>query len=136
MSFSRATADCMTDYMKPSLRENPNHFILHVGTNDLISNNSAKCIAESIIEKAVHLKNDKHGVSISSIVLRKDNLKNKVDEVNNNLEEMCAEKNIFLIDHLKSIKQRHINRSKVQLNMKGSTVLGKTFVNHISSIFN
>ena len=136
MSFSGATADCMTDYMKPSLRENPNHFILHLGTNDLISNNSAKCIAESIIEKAVYLKNDKHDVSISSIVLRKDNLKNKVDEVNNNLKEMCTEKNIFLIDHSKSIKQRHINRSKVHLNMKGSTVLGKTFVNHISSIFN
>ena len=84
MSFSGATADCMTDYMKPSLRENPNHFILNVGTNDLISNNSAKCIAESIIEKAVYLKNDKHDVSISSIVLRKDNLKDKVDEVSNN----------------------------------------------------
>ena len=99
MWFSGATADCMTDYMKPSLRENPNHFILHVGTNDLISNNSAKCIAESIIEKAVYLKNDKHDVSISSIALRKDNLKNKVDEVNNNLKEMCTENNIFLIDH-------------------------------------
>ena len=51
MSFSGATADCMTDYMKPSLRENPNHFILHVGTNDLISNNSAKCIADLLLKK-------------------------------------------------------------------------------------
>ena len=59
-----------------------------------------------------------------------------MDEVNNNLKEMCTENNIFLIDHSKSTKQRHINRSKVHLNMKGSTVLGKTFVNHISSIFN
>ena len=90
----------------------------------------------SIIEKVVYLTDDKHDVSISSIVLRKDNLKNKVAEVNNNLKEMCTEKNIFLIDYSKSIKQRHINRSKVHLNMKGSTVLGKTFVNHISSIFN
>ena len=136
MSFSGATVDCMTDYMKPSLRENPDHFIFHVGTNNLNSNVSARCIAESIVEKAMILKNEKHDVSISSILLRKDNLKSKADDVNNILKEICEEKNIFLIDHSKSIKQRHINRSKVHLNIKGSTVLGKTFVNHISNIFN
>ena len=33
--FSDATTKCMKGYMKPSLRENPDHFILRVGTNDL-----------------------------------------------------------------------------------------------------
>ena len=33
--FSDARTTCMRDYIKPSLRENPYHFILHVGTNDL-----------------------------------------------------------------------------------------------------
>ena len=34
-SFSGATVSCMEDYMKPSIRNSPEHFILHVGTNDL-----------------------------------------------------------------------------------------------------
>ena len=33
--FSGATAKCMKDYIKPLLKENPNHFILRVGTNEL-----------------------------------------------------------------------------------------------------
>ena len=28
--FSSAGTKCMKDYMKPSLQENPDHFILHV----------------------------------------------------------------------------------------------------------
>lgn len=32
-NFSGAKMKCMKDYLKPSLRENPNHRILHVGTN-------------------------------------------------------------------------------------------------------
>ena len=37
-SFASAKTSCMKDYLKPSLRSTPNHFILHVGTNDLNSN--------------------------------------------------------------------------------------------------
>ena len=36
-TFSRAMVSCKEDYMKPSLRNPPNNFILHVGTNDLSS---------------------------------------------------------------------------------------------------
>ena len=35
-SFPGATTQCMNDYVKPSIRAQPDHFILHVGTNDLI----------------------------------------------------------------------------------------------------
>ena len=34
-TFSGAMVSCMEDYMKPSLRNPPDHFILHVGKNDL-----------------------------------------------------------------------------------------------------
>ena len=37
-SFASAKTSCMKDYVKPWLRSTPNHFILHVGTNDLNSN--------------------------------------------------------------------------------------------------
>ena len=36
-SFSGAKVWCLKDHMKPSLRENPDHFVLHIGPNDLNS---------------------------------------------------------------------------------------------------
>ena len=61
-TFSGATVSCMEDYMKPSLRNPPNHFILHVGTKDLSSDKSPHEIAESIINLTCQLKNEKHDV--------------------------------------------------------------------------
>ena len=50
--FSGAKVPCMKDYLKPPLRENPDHFVLHVGTNDLDSDGSPDLIAKSIVDVA------------------------------------------------------------------------------------
>ena len=60
----------MKDYLKHSLRENPNHFILHVVTNDLNSKRSPELIDKSIADLAASLKNENHDVSISNIIVR------------------------------------------------------------------
>ena len=50
-NFSGAKVKSMKDYTKPCTREeNPNHIILHVGTNDLISDNSPKRVGKSIVD--------------------------------------------------------------------------------------
>ena len=36
--FPGARVRCMQDYVRPTIRENPNHIILHAGTNDLTTN--------------------------------------------------------------------------------------------------
>ena len=46
----------MKDYMKPSLRRNPDHFILHVDTNDLSTERSPELIAKPIVDLATMLK--------------------------------------------------------------------------------
>ena len=77
--------------MKPSLRENPNHFVLHIGKNDLNSDRSPELIAKSIADVGSSLKNDSHDVSISSAVVRNDKFKEKAAQGNKNLEKLCAE---------------------------------------------
>ena len=62
----------MEDYMKPTLRNPPDHFILHVVTNDLSSEKCSMEIAESIINLACQLKNEIHDVSVSRDILRTD----------------------------------------------------------------
>ena len=36
-SFSGATVSCMTDYVKPTMKFNPDAVLIHCGTNDLRS---------------------------------------------------------------------------------------------------
>ena len=93
-SFSGAKVRCLKDHTKPSLRENPYHFVLHIGTNDLNSDRSPELIAKSITDVGSSLKNDSHDVSISSIVVRNDKFKEKAVQVNENLEWLCAERNM------------------------------------------
>ena len=60
----------MIEYSKHYPRNYPDHFILNVGTNNLKSEITSQCVAESVIDLAVSLKNDKREVSISNIVVR------------------------------------------------------------------
>ena len=136
-TFSGATVSCMGDYMKPSLRNPPDHFILHVGTNDLGSDKSPTEIGKSIVNLACQLKNEKHDVSVSTIIIRADDkkLNDKGIQVNLHLKELCKEKNIFLIDHAKKIKVQHLNKGKLHLTRHGSKVLSNNFTNHICKVF-
>ena len=88
--FSGATTNCMEDYMKPSLRKDPNHIILHVGTNDLILDSTSKDIATSIVNLVCSMKGENYDVSISNIILRTDNKKfnQKGQEVNTHLKDV------------------------------------------------
>ena len=44
-NFSGAKNESMSDYLKLFLRDDPDHFILHVGTNDLKSEKIDICIS-------------------------------------------------------------------------------------------
>ena len=119
--FSGARTKCMKDYMKPSLRENPDHFILHVGTNDLNTERSPKLIAKFIVDLTTTLKGNSRDVSVSNIIVRTDNsnLNEKGCEVNTHLTEMCKERKVSLINRSKKIKPNHLNRGKLHLDQKG-----------------
>ena len=90
----RAKVRCMKDHLKPSLRENPDHFVLHVCTNDLDSDRSLDLIAKSKVDVGSSLKINKHDVTISHIT-RNDRFMVKANEVNKCLTELCFERNIY-----------------------------------------
>ena len=86
----------MKDYTKPCTREeNSDHIILHVGTNDLNSDNSPERVGKSIIELAKNLFHDNRKVTLSGIIPRNDEWNNKAELVNNHLNEMCTSANIL-----------------------------------------
>ena len=135
-TFSGAKTTCMHDYVKPLVRSIPDHFILQVGTIDLSSNKSPEEIARSIIDLATSIKNEKHDVSISNIIIRADDkkLEEKRCEVNSFLGKLCKEKNFYLIDRSTRIKRKHLKKGKLNLNKKGTKLLSDVFVKELSQV--
>ena len=100
--FSIAKTTDMHNYLKPIERDfKPEIFVLHVGTNGFPLNKSPKEISEDIVILAEMMKAENNKIMISSIVCRADSFKEKVDDVNAHLEEICAEKDIAVITHSK-----------------------------------
>ena len=128
-SFSGAKISCMRDHVKPTLRDiNPDHIILHAGTNDFRTENTASQIAKATIDLATSLKNDDNTVTVSGIVPRLDDLDNKANEVNRRLVLMCKERNISFLSHDESIDpSKHLNESKLHLNNSGIKIFAENF---------
>ena len=117
------------DYVKLSVKENPDHLILHVRTNDLGSYKSPETIVKSVlVDVARLLKQESIGVIISKLVKCIDRFSEKAVEVNVFLKELCHEHNIYLIDHTNTIKTSHVNRIKLHLNRSSGSIFEKKIV--------
>ena len=81
------------------------------------------------------VKTQSRGVSISGITVRKDKHQNKVQEINDQVRDLYQAKNLDFIDHSKSIKPEHLNKSRMHLTRRGTSILLTTFVREISNIF-
>ena len=123
----------MNDYVKPCIhKNNPDHIILHVGTNDIPTSKDPLAIVQSIVDLAKNVMTQDGSVTISGIILRNDQWNNKVREVNDSLARMCENDNISFIDHCKSIDPRkNLNNSKLHLNVKSSNKLRDNFVRYL-----
>ena len=119
-SFSGAKISCMTDHVKPTLRDiNPDHIILHAGTNNVRTENTPSRIAKAPIDLATSPKNDDNTVTLSGIVPRLEELNNKVNEVNHRLVLMCEERNISFLSHDEIIDpSKHLNKCKSKCKSK------------------
>ena len=67
----------LEDHTKLSLREIPDHLILHVGTNNLNSDPEPKLIAKVIVDVNLSVKKEKYNLTISNIIIRNGDLKKK-----------------------------------------------------------
>ena len=130
-SFSGAKVKQMKHYVKPAVEENPNLYILHVGTNDLRESKSAEKIADEIVDLAVTLKNEKNEVTVSGICPREDNLNDKARNVNENLAWRCHRQKLGFIEHEQLDAKKHTNTSKLHLNKAGNSILQRSFLNEI-----
>ena len=133
-SFSGAKIKCMEDYAQPAIRTNPDHIVIHVGTNDLSSKKESAEISSAIVYLALKLKSDTCQVSVSKLTTRNDQYRKKTFDVNQHLKVLCREKNINIIDHGNTITIRHLNGSRLHLNLKGNKIFTEKFTEAVSNI--
>ena len=140
LKFSNASVNCfpgantsdMKHYTKLPIKKNPNVevVIIHTRTNDLSSDSTPTEVATNIMDLAVDAKknlNRSCDVVISSIIPRGDQLQQKAFNVNKELKELCASKNIRYTEHGNIYPRNNLNRSKLYFNFHGNTL----FLNNI-----
>ena len=129
-SFPGAKVECMTDYIKPTLKFNPDAIILHIGTNDLRSEKSAEDIGNEILSLVNNIKTPVNEIIVSSIIARDDSLNQKGNDVNIFLKSNCNN-NFLFCEHL-NISKKHLNGSGLHLNTKGTITLANNFLRHLN----
>ena len=113
--FSGSTTEDMMTYIQPPLKRNPDRFIIHVGTNDLRSNQDPGNIAKNIVEVACNSKTDTNKVLISGIVPRRDNLNGKGCQVNTFLNNFGMKNHFFYVNHDIIKHRQHCNNGGIHL---------------------
>ena len=132
-SFPGATINDMFEYITPLLRKKPSRLIAHVGTNDA-SFSTAKQIAEDLHKFQTFIQSHLPNcvVIISSPVNRQDDPKKAVTirNVNVILKNIPG---INLIDN-SNITTKHLGKRKLHLNLSGSTMLARNFLDKLRSL--
>lgn len=101
----------MKDYIKRSLRENPDHFISHFGTNNLGLDRSPELIAKSVIDLPLTFKNESHELRILNIII----IQNDNDNLNVALEAL--RKKLDYCNHLRG-KMDDCNKTNPEIYTK------------------
>ena len=129
-SFPGASTKDMESYSIPTKNYGNDLVILHCGTNDLRTSKSPSDISKMIFDLAKEIKTEDNEVMISGIVPRNDELNSKGKSVNSLLKSLCKDKFHFIDNN--NITFRHLNSSKIHLNIDGDYMLGSNFVNAIN----
>lgn len=112
----------MVDHKKPVIWDNLDYVIFHIDTNNVPSEKSAKDIAKSTVDLAMLVKLHSCDVSVFSITVGKDKDQIKVKEVNDHLSVLFKGRKIVLFDHSKSIKSKHLNKTRLHLTRRGTRI--------------
>ena len=132
-SFSGSTVEDMSDFVKPFLRRTPDEIILHIGTNNL-STDEPKQLGEKIVDLARFIARESPStkLAVSSLIVRKDDLDGKVKNVNKTLRSFCNSNGWTFISN-ENIDASCINKGGLHLNRKGVYKLAGNFRDHINS---
>ena len=107
-----ANTKYIEDYKKPWIRDEPDHFILYVGFNDLNFKLWSDSIVESMVNLPMSLKTKLNDVFFYHTQKGQPLFKRKGSAVNAHLKELRWEKYLPYSVNTKKIKFHHLNKDK------------------------
>ena len=115
-----ATVDDINSHIIPPLKRNSDLIIMHVGTNDLVSEKTPSEISNEIIELAKCTKHGSKEVVVSGIIPRRDKLNSKATEVNKLLQKGCQDHRVSFIDNSDFNRYKMLDARGLHLNDYGN----------------
>ena len=117
----RATTDDIIDYIKPTIRQQPDIVIINSGTNDLTKDVNTMSRVQKVVGAAKRIDTEsKIKLGLSDIIAGGDINKEEDIVINNNrLEKYCKENEFFFTDN-SNVDVSCLNKSKLHLNRKGT----------------
>ena len=137
-SFPGATIKQLHHYSLPTLQdEKPEVVIIHVGINDLLSNNvnitPEKQIADEIISIGnTCVKNGVEKVLISSLIFCQRVEWERIERINKLLKEKCEVSGFIYIEN-NEISSRHLWRDGIHTTEGGKTILANNYIDSLNS---
>ncbi|RMX40521.1 hypothetical protein pdam_00007475 [Pocillopora damicornis] len=133
-SFPGATTEDIEDFVKPLLRKKPDNVFLHIGTNDL-NTQEPRLTVEGIVNLALQIEGDapETNLAISGLIARADDKDVKVSSVNKIFKKFCRQNHWNFIEH-NNINQTHLNRGGLHLSKSGSALLAQNLLSHIDDL--
>ena len=136
--FPGASIGNLNYYINPTLeQEKPEVVVIHVGINDLLSENlsnaSDQVIADQIIEigkKCTHYGVEK--VFISALLACKRVNPNRINIINDLIKVRCDFHGFVYIDH-NNIKDEHLWKDGIHLRENGKVILAQNFLDSINN---
>ena len=121
-SFKGSTVEDMYSYLYPLLRKEPDHLILHVGTNDCV-NHSANIVLDDIRELKQHIEDTVPGIKVilSIPVERFDGNLEACKRVRSVIGNLMSS-NLSCLDNT-NIERKHIGSKGLHLNNYGTGIL-------------
>lgn len=134
-AFPGSKIEDMKDYIKPTLRSPPDNLILHIGSNNLRSDDS-RSVAEEIVKTCEEIQHTSPGtkIAISELTTRQDSneLEQKRIDVNKILRSFAKTRDWKVIAH-NNIDPSCLNKRKLHMNVRGTINLAKNFKNYLTN---
>ena len=134
-SLSGANTKQLDHYIQRPLGDDkPDAVIIHVGTNDILTNANHEEIARNIIKTGLNCKN--HGVNdvvISSVLVKKNpNLNALIRRVNDLLRDLCSMNGFGYICN-DAITTEYLWKDGIHLQDLGTNILSSNFITFVNS---
>ena len=134
-NFPGAKIRSIKHYIQPTLEENqPDKILLHVEMNDLSPAKNANQIASEVMKLVDIRKRLNINIIVTGIVSHGDGLNVNGKAVSKYLKKMWKSNNVWFFEHTNIIPGTHLNRGKLHLNQKGTTLLVGNFIYVFKSV--